>query len=185
VSRRACGPAAAASYTAAIEPDRPPSPPPASDRRLPLAWIVAVVLTVVVLGVAVAAFRPDHDMGTFDDPELAAAADPMCERELANLPPRASGRAAPEEQAAVVEEAAGIYERVAEQLRELPAEGADGEVLDAWTARWDDFTRLGRRYAAAIRTDDPLRREIGLEGDEVSRQLTAFAEDNDAPACAP
>lgn len=168
----------------AISPQDPPG------RRHPLRkWLLVggLVAVLVFAGLWIFGFvaylNHGHPIGFLSEP-VARQANEVCARYQAQLPAPPGEGATVAERAAVVDATAEVYEAMARDLGALPVTGEDVAVLREWVGTWDAFNSVGRRYADAIRRDDPRKHDIGNEGDDLDRELGEFAENNSMPACA-
>jgi hypothetical protein len=164
---------------------RPPSRPRTSRRATALALAAAAALLAGLGILATAGVAGGHGrVRTTGDAAFVRAANALCARTLAPLRGRhAPGKLSPSERAARVESLAHTLDGLAAELRTIPVREPDRPVVGEWLATWDAYTATGRRYAAALRDDDPAAGTIRAEGNEPLTRLLAFARLNHIDQC--
>ena len=112
------------------------------------ACLLAGALVMLLLG-----------RGTGTDPDrlgdraFARAADVRCAETRRALPER-TGRRSTASELRALEGRTAAWERMVDDLRELPVAGADTALVDAWLRSWDRWTALQHDYVEAIEDGD-------------------------------
>jgi hypothetical protein len=130
--------------------------------------------------------------GTLDEPDFAAAAEPVCAVAVAaidELPP-APDTPDPADRSAVLVDADAILEDQLDQLDELveltPEGSEDRRRVTEWLADWRVHLADRAAYAEEILEDPEARfHETAKEERPISFVLAQFAEKNAMASCAP
>ncbi|MBA3652783.1 MAG: hypothetical protein H0W70_01165 [Actinobacteria bacterium] len=133
--------------------------------------------------------RPSPTIG---DKAFVARANALCGRQLPAL--RAERRQSdvmgntPKNDrgvtAAKIEKVADGLDHVADQLGNLPVRRQDQGGVAAWLEEWANFTGIGRRYAAAVRTERAaVYSSIAATGNGPVRRIARFARANRMDNC--
>ena len=154
------------------------------------SWAVIGGAVVVVAGLAwITLPKPDHPgPRVVTDTAFAGAASTRCRAVIPGLrPPLPDPNAKPptaNEVATNIEHVADGLAGLAAQLRTLPVGPADQATVDGWLRGWDEYTDVGRRYAAALRSgDQAAQRSLSKQGDTVQKSTDRFARANGLSAC--
>jgi hypothetical protein len=146
-------------------------------RRLPLL----VVFATALLG----ACGDDPPPATFDDPAFVRRANAVCADTVPELraPERRATSTSVLDEKRLAAVADGLGEVVAE-LRRLPVSDDAADEVDAWLDDWEEFVRVGHRYAEAVGDDDPERyTAIDDEAVRLARRMGRFARGNGIDDC--
>jgi hypothetical protein len=83
-----------------------------------------------------------------------------------------------------VERAADGLDHVADQLGALPLRAADQSEVAGWLEEWANYTGIGRRYAAALRTErDSVITSIARDAEAPVHRIARFAHANRIDDC--
>ena len=114
------------------------------------------VLAAVAVGIAGEAMRPKSPgPRVLTDGAFVKAANRQCDATLPGLRPQDSGpfgtAVTPAQTADQIDQAAAGLDKLAGQLRIVPASPADQPHIDGWLDGWHRYASLGRQYAAFLR----------------------------------
>lgn len=127
----------------------------------------------------------DPPVATINDPAFVRRANAVCRERIPEL--RAADRKATSTtqlRASTLEARADGLSEVAEALGELPVRPSDADRIEAWLADWNRFVAVGRRYAEAVKADDPEKyTEIDDEAVKLSQRIGRFARGNGLDDC--
>jgi hypothetical protein len=153
--------------------------------RVLLGIVVLASFGIWAYAYSGAADRPPPDL--FDDPTVAAAAEPRCalaRDQLAQLEPAylAADNVA---RADTIDQSNGILTAMVADLRQLdPAGDRDRQILDGWLTDWETY--LGDRddYARRLRQDPGARfYQSDVANEMLDRRLSRLADTNQMPSC--
>jgi hypothetical protein len=119
-----------------------------------------------------------------------SGANGLCDKTLASLRPPVSSdpfgtTITPTQAADQIDRAATGLDKLAGQLRALPAPAADRPQIDGWLAGWGRYTALGRQYATGLRQHGTPNKAPQSEIDARREAATAdrFALANGLKSC--
>lgn len=150
-------------------------------------WIIVGTVTIAAVAgiVAWSSGRSRRPEPTIDDAAFVRRANAVCARQIPAL--RAPERRAPSTTTLRVETLYSVadgIDRVAGELRSVPVEPDDAARVAAWLDDWGRYTRVGRRYAAAVSRGKPD--EYSAIDDEaviIARRMGRFARGNRIDDC--
>jgi hypothetical protein len=95
----------------------------------------------------------EADPDRIGDRTFAQAATDRCADTRRALPER-TGRRSTATELRALEDRTLAWERMVDDLRELPVAGADTALVDVWLRSWDRWTALQHDYVAAVEDGD-------------------------------
>lgn len=129
----------------------PPARVPRASRQL---WVISLVclltggLVMLLLGRGAG-----NDADRLSDRSFARAADARCTETRQSTPARTEpGSTASALRALAARTAA--WERMVDDLRQLPVAGPDTVLVDSWLRSWDRWTSLQHDYVLAVQEGD-------------------------------
>lgn len=140
---------------------------------------------LIVLGAVAAACGNDAPPATIDDARFVRQANAACRSTVPGLrPPERGATSTTQLRAENLDRTADQLAALADRLRALPVQASAAAQVDTWLADWDRFVAVGRRYAAAVRADDPeTYTSIDDEAVELAERMGRFARGNDIDDC--
>jgi hypothetical protein len=134
---------------------------------------------------------------TIHDQAFIKAADALCAKQLASLrapkpdsseaDPFGGGADTKDDPAGVarkIESVSAGLDQVALALGALPLRAADQPEVASWLEEWDNFTGIGRQYAAAVRARNAKTyTSIAAEGNGPIHRIATFARANHMDHC--
>jgi hypothetical protein len=154
------------------------------------AWAVVGGAFVVVVGLAwITLPKGDHPgPKVVNDAAFVSAATTRCRAVIPTLrPPLPDTNANPPtaaELATTVDQVADGLSGLAAQLRSLPVAATDQGFITGWLQGWDQYSDVGHRYAAAVRSgDQSAQKTLSKQGDSVQKATDRFARANGLSAC--
>jgi hypothetical protein len=170
-------------------PERPdiasaPVPPRGPRWRWVVIGSIIGIGSIVWIAGFIAYATHDHPGGFIGDRGFIDAADAVCRKARASLPPPAALDATQEERARAVEAGHAWMTALVDELAVIPVQEADRDEVRWWIARWRALLAVGPKYAEALRTGDPeIFVPIGNLGDQPARDINTFATNNGIDAC--
>ena len=154
------------------------------------ALVIGLVVFVAGIALFVWTSRTPRPARTISDRAFAAAATDACSGVIPRLRARpdqnrSEGRNEEATAARVDKAVAGLSDLV-DELDALEVRPADRPEVERWLEAWRDYIAAGRRYAAAVRSDDAD--EFSAEAEASRTSLNAigrFARANRIDACIP
>ena len=132
--------------------------------------------------------EPGDPPDFLDDRRFPTAAEPICERAMADVEALGSGAAVDtiEERADLVDRQDEVFAEMLDDLARLPRPaGEQGEWVTAWLADWQTHIDDRREWADRLHAgEDPPFVETARGNDQVSEAVDGFAEVNEMPSCA-
>lgn len=145
------------------------------------------LIALAVLMAAGACGSDPPDVTPIADQAFVTTAAERCGNVLPALRPDLSDKTkrTAAEIAVLVDDRAVKLEAFIAILRRLPVEDSARAAVDEWFADWSGYLAVGRRYAEALRADDPERfQKIAREGDVIQQRISARARASDMDDCA-
>lgn len=172
-----------------------PSAPVRRRRRLGPGALVAILVTVGVLGMWAWVFAyhlggswKEDQPGRIADEQFTSAAEARCaeaQAQVAALPPPWQ-TPTPDERADTVDTSVIVFQSMVDDLGRLPV-SANQDRINEWLADWQRYVDDRASYAGRLRVDPDTRFYV-TQSDRDDRQITLaidrLAKGNGMPSCA-
>jgi hypothetical protein len=145
----------------------------------------AAVGTAALLALLLTACGDSTPPKTISDAAFVKQANAVCAARVPQLrAPEHKATSTTEVRAENLVRTADGLAAVAAKLRTIDVRPADRPEVNAWLADWDRFVAVGRRYAAAVKANDPERfSKIDDEAIALTKKIGKFARGNGIDAC--